>query len=451
MGDLLIVDDEEMLAENYARFFTRRGHTVRVASSGAEALARFADRRPDVLLLDVNLPDMSGFDVFDRLKGERPVVVMISGHAEVPMAVRAVQEGAETFLTKPVDLNHLEVAIERALETVRLRLLTRYVNERRSSTGRVALGSSPAMRELAAQVELLAATDRTAVLILGETGTGKGRIAELIHADGVRASGPFTEAHCSGVSESALEAELFGVEDTGAGDPRPGLVEVAAGGTLFLDEIGDLPLALQPRLLRLLEGRPVRRAGGTRDVVCNVRLIAATSRDLIALVNAGRFREDLYYRLSVMPVRLPPLRDRSREDLVELVARLMDELAPQLPAAPRHVDDAVLDRLLRHTWTGNIRELRNVLERAMLVARGRETLDMESLPVEFRARGASAEDGTRTEMRSLEDVERDHITRTLRAVRGNRSQAARVLGISRATLIKKIRDYGLAALPSGST
>ncbi len=448
MGDLLIVDDESILADSYAKFFSRRGHSVRVAGTGTEALAQFRERRPDVVLLDVNLPDMTGFDVFDRLKADRPVVVMISGHAEVPLAVRAVQEGAETFLTKPVDLNHLDVAIERALETVRLRLLSRYVNERRSTTGRTALGSSPAMRDLAAQVDLLAATDRTAVLLLGETGTGKGRIAEMIHADGVRAAGPFTEVHCGSTSEAALEAELLGVEDAGAGEPRPGLVEVASGGSLFLDEVGDLPLSLQPRVLRLLEGRPIRRAGGTRDVLCNVRLIAATSRDLIALVNAGRFREDLYYRLSVMPLRLPPLRDRSREDLVELVARLMDELAPQLPAAPRHIDDAALERLLKHGWPGNIRELRNVLERAMLVARGRETLDIESLPVELRSRGG--EESGRVELRSLDDVERDHIARTLRAVRGNRSQAARVLGISRATLIKKIKDYGLAAQPLGS-
>ncbi|MGQ0647077.1 MAG: sigma-54-dependent transcriptional regulator, partial [Gemmatimonadaceae bacterium] len=331
MADLLVVDDDTALAEAYGRFFERNGHMVRLAATGAQALAAYRERRPDVMLLDVNLPDITGLDVYASVKLERPVVVMISGQAEVPLAVRAVLDGVENFLTKPVDLAHLGVAIDRALETVRLRHLLRYMNERRTTTGHVALGSSPRMRELAAQVELLSGTDHTPVLVLGETGTGKGRIAELIHAGGVRAAGPFVEAHCGTSSVDALEAELFGMDGGVSGDGRPGLVEVAAGGSLFLDEIGDLPLALQPRVLRVLEGKAVRRAGGTREILPNVRLLAATSKDLITEVNAGRFREDLYYRLAVMPLRLPPLRDRSREDLAELIVRLMDDLAPHLP------------------------------------------------------------------------------------------------------------------------
>lgn len=443
MGDLLIVDDEAVLADACARFFTRRGHQVRIAATGAEALALFGERRPDVVLLDVNLPDQTGFDVFDQLKPSDPVVVMISGHAEVPMAVRAVQEGAETLLTKPVDFGLLEVAIDRALETGRLRQLTRHLNDRRSATGRATLGTSPAMRELANQVDLLAATDRTPGLLLGEAGTGKGRLAEMIHAAGARASAPFTEVHCTGATERALEGAIFGVE----AESRPGLVEIGTGGTLFVDEVGELPLALQPALLRLLEGRPVRRQGGTREVVVDVRVVAASSRDLVTLVNTGRFREDLYYRLAVMPLRIPPLRERSREDMVALIGRLMDELAPQLPAAPRAIGEEALDALLRHGWPGNLRELRNVLERALLLARGREVLDLAVLPPDVRGRpGAGAGD-----LRSLEEVERDHIVQTLRVVRGNRTHAARVLGISRATLIKKIKDYGLATQPLGTS
>ena len=441
MADLLIVDDEDTLANAYARFFTRQGHAVRLAGTGAAAIGAFRERRPDVVLLDVHLPDISGFDVIEALKADRPVVVMISGQAEVPLAVRAMQEGMETFLTKPVTLEHLGVAIDRALETVRLRQLRHYISERRVSTGQVALGSSPQMRELAAQVELLAGTERTPVLLLGEIGTGKGRIAELIHAGGARAAGPFVEAHCSTASADALDTELFGV-DVPTGDGRPGLVEVAAGGSLFLDEVADLPLTLQPKVLRVLEGKPVRRARGTREIQPNVRLLAATSRDLIAEVNAGRFREDLYYRLSVMPLRLPPLRDRSREDLVELIARLVDELAPQLPLAPRTVEGPALDRLLRHTWPGNIRELRNVLERAMILGRGSEALDADGLPADVHSRQTLAE-GPSFDGRSLETVERDHIARSLHQFSGNRSRTARALGISRATLIKKIKDYGL--------
>ena len=446
MGDLLIVDDEQMLTEAYARFFERRGHDVRQAATGAAAINALGERRPDVMLLDVNLPDRTGFDVFATLPEDGPVVVMISGQAEVPLAVRAMQQGVENFLTKPVDLEHLGVAIDRAFETARLRQLRRYLNGRRTSTGQVALGSSPLMRDLTDQVELLAGTDRTAVLLLGESGTGKGRIAELIHAGSVRASGPFVECSCGAASVDALDAEVFGLEDA-AGQSRPGLVELAAGGSLFLDEIADLPLSLQPKVLRVLEGRSVRRAGGAREIVPNVRLLAATSQDLVTAVSAGRFREDLYYRLSVMPLRLPPLRARSREDLVELIGRLMDELAPQLPTAPRRLDDAALDRLLRHGWPGNIRELRNVLERAMILGRGQDVLDASALPAEVRSRGGA--DGDGFEARPLEDIEREHIERSLIAFKGNRSHTAKALGIARATLIKKIREYGFETPVAG--
>ncbi|MCC6316195.1 MAG: sigma-54-dependent Fis family transcriptional regulator [Gemmatimonadaceae bacterium] len=448
MAELLIVDDEETLAHAYSRFFAGNGHAVRRAFTGASALASFRERRPDVVLLDVHLPDMSGFDVFEQLKSERPVVVMISGQAEVPMAVRAMQEGMENFLTKPVSLDHLGIAMDRALETVRLRQLRHYIGERRASTSHLALGSSPTMRDLAQRIDLLAGTERTPALLAGESGTGKGRIAELIHAGSARSSGPFVEVPCGSASVESLDAELFGT-DAGSTEGRPGLVEMAAGGSLFLEEIGDVPLALQPKVLRVLEGKPVRRAGGTREVQPTARLLAATSRDLIAEVNAGRFREDLYYRLSVMPLRLPPLRERSREDLCELIDRLIEELAQQLPQSPRLLGADAIERLLRHPWPGNIRELRNVLERAMILGRGREVLDTDVLPPDMRAREAASGDDALFLPRALDDVEREHIERTLRAYRGNRSRAARILGISRATLIKKIRDYGLAGTAPG--
>ena len=297
------------------------------------------------------------------------------------------------------------------------------------------------MQELASQVELLAASDRTTVLLLGESGTGKGRVAELIHAHSPRAHGPFIEVNCAAHAAGALDAELFGVEDPERGTSRAGLLEVAVGGSIFLDEIGELPPPLQTKLLRVLEGKMFRRVGGTRDIGVDVRVIAATNKDLVSEVNAGRFREDLYYRLSVMPLNLPPLRSRSREDVVELVARLMDELAPHLPNTPRAVSEGALDALLRYAWPGNIRELRNVLERGMIVGRGEERLEPHSLPAEVRSASVAAaayHDG-----RSLADVERTHIERTLRQHEGNRTHAARELGISRATLIKKIKEYGL--------
>jgi len=443
MADLLIVDDEPMLAESYGRFLERAGHTVRLATSGEGALAAWRERRPDVTLLDLRLPDMTGFDVFARIRDEAPVVIMISGHADVPLAVRAVQEGVENFLTKPVELSHLGVALDRALEKVRLRQLSRYLTARRSTGGSLAIGSSPRMRELAGQVELLAASERTTVLLLGESGTGKGRIAELIHAHSPRANGPFVEVNCAAHSSDALDAELFGTEDIARGSWRAGLLEVATGGSLFLDEIGALPAPLQPKLLRVLEGKSFRRVGGTREIAVDVRIIAATNQDLVNEVNAGSLREDLYYRLSVMPLTLPPLRSRSREDLVELIARLMDELIPHLPNAPRTVSEEALDALLRYAWPGNIRELRNVLERGMIVGRGASLLELQSLPVDVRGAAPGGSVADRLEGQSLAEVERGHIERTLRLHDGNRTHAARALGISRATLIKKIKEYGL--------
>ncbi len=438
MGDLLIVDDETTLADSYARWFTRAGHAVRVAGTGGDALRAFRERRPDALLLDVRLPDMSGFDVFEALSEDDPVVVMISGHAEVPMAVQAVQAGAETFLTKPVDLAQLGVAVDRALERGRARELSRVANRRRAAAGRTALGTSPAMRDLATQVELLAAVDRTPVLLVGEPGTGKGRLAAWIHATSTRRDGPFVEGSCARAQGTALDVELFGREgDAG----RPGLVEVASGGSLHLDEVGDLPAPLQPRLLALLEGRALRRVGGTREVVVDVRLVATTTQDLVAEVNAGRMREDLYYQLAVMPVRLPPLRDRAREDIEAMIVAMVEELAPVFPLAPRVVSPAAVERLAAHSWPGNMREMRNVLERAMLLSRGHDVIDVAALPADLAT--VVAEDGQAP--RLLEDVERDHIARALRYFGDNRSHAARALGISRATLIKKIRQFGLGA------
>lgn len=443
MADLLIVDDEPAVADGYGRFFERTGHVVRRATTGESALRAYDERRPDVILLDLRLPDMTGLDVFSRIRDDEPVVIMISGHADIALAVRAVQEGVIDFLTKPVELAQLALALDRALEKVRLRQLSRWLTARRESEGSVPIGSSPRMKELASQVQLLASSSRTTVLLTGESGTGKGRVAELLHAHSPRMHAPFIEVNCAAHTPDSLEQELFGVDDAVRMVNRPSLFEVATGGTLFLDEIGELPAPLQPKLLRVLEGKSFRRVGSTREFTADVRIVAATNKDLVEEVNAGRFREDLYYRLSVMPLHLPALRARAREDLVELIGRLMDDLAPHLPAAPREVSEAALDCLLRYAWPGNIRELRNVLERGMIVGRGAPRLDVQSLPAEVRATPSGWE-GDRPDARTLEDVERAHIERTLRIHEGNRTHAARELGISRATLIKKIREYALA-------
>ena len=445
MASILIIDDEVAIATAFAMFFRHDGaHTVTEAYTGADGIAAFNRLRPDLVLLDVRLPDMTGFDVLAAIREHHPVVIMVTAFGDVPMAVDALHKGAENFLTKPVDLGHLAVSAERALEKSALRRLSRWLSDKRGTGRDLVFGSSPSMRELQAQLTLLSASDRTTALILAESGAGKGRVAELLHSASPRARKPFVEVNCASLRPESLDSELFGVEagpEPGA-VTRPGAFEIADGGTIFLDEIGDLNQALQPKLVRVLEGKGFRRVGGRDEIAPNVRVIAASSKDLAAEVAAGRFREDLYYRLAVMPLQLPPLRLRVREDLLELIAAVQDALLPSLPGAPTALTDAALDAILRYNWPGNIRELRNVLERAMLMARGLPAVDIVHLPREVQH--ASGAEVTHHEPRSLSEVERAHIDRTLKAHAHNRTHAAKELGISRATLIKKIREYELA-------
>lgn len=448
MASILIIDDEVAIATAFAMFFRHDGqHTVTEAYTGAEGIAAYERVRPDLVLLDVRLPDMTGFDVLAAIREHNPVVIMVTAYGDVPMAVDALHKGAENFLTKPVDLSHLKAAAERALEKSQLRRLSRWLSEKRGAGKGLVFGSSPAMRELQAQIQLLSASDRTTALVLGESGAGKGRVAELLHSQSPRAGKPFVEVNCATLRPESLDSELFGVEaghEPGAVS-KPGAFEIADGGTIFLDEIGDLDPALQPKLVRVLEGKGFRRVGGREEITPNVRVVAASSSDLSAAVSGGRFREDLYYRLAVMPIQLPPLRQRVREDLLELVAAVQDALLPSLPGAPTALTDAALNSILRYSWPGNIRELRNVLERAMLMARGLPGVDVMHLPREVQ--NASGAEVLHHEPRSLSEVERAHIDRTLRAHAHNRTHAAKELGISRATLIKKIREYELAERP----
>ena len=446
MASILIIDDEPDITSTLGRFFERSRHEVHIAHTAEEGLATYKRARPDLVLLDLHLPDASGLDVLATLQQEQAVVIVITGQGDIEVAVESMRAGAENFLPKPVELAHLGAAADRALEKAKLREMNRFLTGRRGNTtaGGALLGVSPAMIDVANQIALLARSDKTTALLLGESGTGKGRVAELIHAQSPRAGRPFVEVNCASLTAASLDSELFGHEKEALGDARErkiGLVEVADGGSLFLDEIADLDATLQPKLLRVLEGKSFRRLGGTEEVRAEVRLIAATSKDLVNEVTAGRFREDLYYRLSVMPITLPPLRARSREDLVQLIGAVLDELRPQLGEAPERVSDAALERLLKYAWPGNIRELRNVLERAMIMGRSASEVLSMHLPAEVRdASGATVEHYV---PRSLEEVERVHMERTLRAHEGNRTRAARELGISRATLIKKIKDYNL--------
>ena len=450
---LLLIDDDADVLRAVGDYFERLAFEVYRETSGERGLDTFARLRPDAVLLDLHLPDVGGLEVLERLRGDGAAVILLTGQGDIATAVRAMQLGAEHFLTKPVDMGHLAAATARVLEKVHLSRQYALLRERdHQGESPESLGVSPGMQELARQIGLLAASERTTVLLTGESGTGKGWVARLVHRLSPRASAPFVEVNCGGLSATFLESELFGHEKgafTDAKDRKLGLFELADGGTIFLDEIGDLAPELQPKLLRVLETKTFRRLGGTRELTVDVRLVAATNRELTSEVQAGRFHQDLFYRLSVMPLRLPAVRERSREDRLALVTRLLADLKPQLPGCPSDCAAETLDRLLSAAWPGNVREMRNVIERAMLLARGAPALGPEHLPPELRkgGGGSGGSGGSGADRRhlalTLEDVERQHIERALRFHGGNRTRAAQELGISRATLINKIKVYAL--------
>ncbi len=439
---ILLIDDDEGVLRSIGAYFERLGAEVYREGTVKEGLDTFDRMRPDVVVLDLHLPDADGLTALEQLRAKNAAVVLLTGHGDIQTAVQAMQLGAENFLTKPVDMPHLAAAVARISEKVRLRRQNERLAAGVAGDGIDGLGVSSTMQELARQVKLLASSERTTALLTGESGTGKGWAARLVHRLSPRSAGPFIEVNCAGLSATFLDSELFGHERgafTDAKEKKQGLFELADGGTLFLDEIGDLAAELQPKLLKVLETKSFRRLGGTRELTVDVRLIAATNRDLVSDVNAGRFREDLYYRLSVMPLRLPAVRDRSREDRIALLTKIMGDLQRQLPGSPPECSTEALDRLLSAPWPGNVREMRNVLERAMILARGQPQIALEHLPAELRRPTA----GSRHQPQSLADVEKAQIERALRHHGGNRTRAAKELGISRATLINKIKAYSL--------
>jgi DNA-binding NtrC family response regulator len=441
---LLLIDDDADVLRALGDYFEKIGYEVGRVATGEAGLETFERVRPDVVILDLHLPDLGGVEVLERIRSRGGSVILLTGQGDINTAVRAMQLGAEHFLTKPVDLNHLAAATARVCEKVRLARQNALLRARdHEGEGLESLGASPALRELGHQIELLAASERSTVLLTGESGTGKGWVARVMHNLSPRAGGPFIGVNCAGLSATFLDSELFGHEKgacTDAKERKQGLFELADHGTAFLDEIGDLALELQPKLLKVLETKKFHRLGGTRELTVDVRLVAATNRDLSVEVAAGRFREDLFYRLSVMPLRLPAVRERAREDRVALLTRMLADLAPQMPGCPSACSAETLDRLLSAPWPGNVREMRNVVERAMILARGAAQLGVEHLPADLRR---SAGGDRRHQPQALAEVERVHIEKTLRFHGGNRTRAALELGISRATLINKIKVYGL--------
>lgn len=442
---VLLIDDDVDVLRTVGLVFERAGYEVARELNAESGLAAYDRLHPEVVLLDLHLPGMSGLEALHRFRERNAAVVVLTGHADVATAVQAMQLGAENFLTKPMDIDHLLAAVARVADKVRLRRLNDLLLLRGAPGERLeSLGQSDEMRELIRQTGLVALSDRTSVLFRGEGGVGKSWLARMLHQLSPRAGGPFVAVQAFGKDAAALDAELFGEErasEQEGRERRPGLVETAVGGSLYFEEIGDLPAELQPKLLRFLETRTFRRVGGVRELAADVRVLAATSRDLATLTEAGQFREDLAYRLNVMPLTLPPLRERGREDRLCLLLTVVNELQRQVLNAPPAIGPEALERLLNHGWPGNVREMRNVVERALILGRGQPAVSLEHLPGEFRNRPGPG-DRRHTPM-SLDELERAHIERTLRHHGGNRTRAAQELGISRATLINKIKRYAI--------
>jgi len=444
-GRILIVDDDEGVRTPLRRYLSGQGFRVAEAASLEEAKEVARQQRVDAAIVDFSLPDGDGLEVQRALRGQDPsmVVVLLTGHGTIDLAVRAIKEGAEQFLTKPVELPTLQVIIERGLENRRARRVSLVG---KSSQARLRVdpffGESPAISKLRAQAERIA-TASMPVLIQGETGTGKGVLARWLHDNGPRAEDPFVDLNCAGLSRELLESELFGHEKgafTGAVAAKPGLLEMAHHGTLFLDEIGDVDLQVQAKLLKVVEDLRFRRLGDVRDRTVDVRLVAATHRDLPTLVREERFREDLYYRISALPLVVPPLRERG-PDVVTLARKLVDRIAVDLGRPGVRLSTGAEAFLAASSWPGNVRQLRNVLERAILLD-DHPVLEVSALG---DAPGVPVSPAGSSPSLSLEAVERQHIETVLRAEGGVVPRAAAALGISRSALYERIKKYGISA------
>jgi DNA-binding NtrC family response regulator len=450
-GTILIIEDEEPVRWALRDMLVRRGYSVRTAESGEEGIRLAQQEIMDLVLLDVRLPGMGGLEVLERLRQEDPdlPVIMITAYEDVEPVIRAMKLGACDYFIKTVDRDVLLHAIERALETNMLkREVARLKAERltRAETG--LLGVSRAIREVRQLIRMVAATPRTSVLIQGESGTGKELVADAIHAMSSRADKPLVKINCAAIPENLLESELFGYERgafTDAKKSKKGLFEIADGGSLFLDEVSSMKLSLQPKLLRVLETNVFRRVGGVTDVRVDVRVIAATNRNLWECVREGSFREDLYYRLKVMEINIPPLRER-KEDILPLAKFFLESLNREFGKNIEGISKQAEELLLSYSWPGNVRELRNVMERAAILCTS-SMIEPKHLPLELRQResrvAVPADLGDNPNDDSLEAAEKRHILKVLEKTGGNKSKAARLLNISRSTLREKLRQYGI--------
>jgi two-component system response regulator HydG len=447
-GSVLIVDDDAALCELLEGELARRGYACRSAPSSPVALEMLGLGEFDVVVTDVNMPGLDGIGLCARISELRPgvPVIVLTAFGSLETAIASIRAGAYDFATKPIEVDALALALDRALRHRALEQRVQQLSRALETAGRfeTLIGESPAMRKLFGLLERLAASEAS-VLIAGESGTGKELVARALHQRGSRAGGPFVAINCAAVPETLLESELFGHVRgafTDARSDHKGLLEQASGGTLLLDEIGDLPSGAQAKLLRVLEDRRVRPLGGSRELPIDVRVIAATHRDLDALVEDGRFREDLLFRINVVRLELPPLRARGN-DVLLLAQEFLEEAATRAGGRALSLSRPAAEKLLAYDWPGNVRELRNCVEHATALA-GAPEIGVEDLPERVRSHRAkelvlAAQDPAA--LVPLEQVERRYILHVLDAVGGNRTEAARVLGLDRKTLYRKLGSY----------
>ena len=460
---ILAVDDEENLLHFLSKLLRGEGYRVEVARTGEEALEEVRRSEFDLAILDLRLPDMDGMAVLRALREATPEanVVMMTAFGSIESAVEAMKAGAYDYIVKPLRAEEILKAVEKALEQRTLRREVTHLRrevERRYSFENI-IGKSKSMQEVFRQIEKVAAS-RSVVLIFGESGTGKELVARAIHHRSGRKNGPLVVIDCGAIPENLQESELFGHikgSFTGAVSAKRGLFEEADGGTLFLDEVGDLSASSQAKLLRVLQEGTIRRVGDTKTIQVDVRVIAATNREMSSEMRDGRFREDLYYRLNVVPLHLPPLRER-REDIPLLIDLFIRRYGAEARKGVTRISPSAMELLLDYPWPGNVRELENVIERAVLFCEG-EAIGEELLPEEVRLRGEAIrlrvpEAPLRLKeavARMSSEVEKGLIERALARTRGNRSAAARLLGISRRTLLYKIKAHGFAQGEGGVT
>lgn len=451
---ILLVEDDDSIRETLSEVFMKQGYRSFSCASGEKALEYFERYSVDLVLLDLRLPGKSGLELLKEIKEldeELPIIVM-TAFPEIKTAITAIKVGAYDYINKPFELDELKLCVKRALETrsLKSKLLTLQLQKEESDTGNLILGNGPKVNELLEMVGKVSTTSNTPVLIIGESGVGKELVAHAIHDMSDRKDKPFVKVNCSALPEFLLESELFGYEKgafTDAKSVKKGIFELANSGTIFLDEIGEIRLTLQPKLLQVLEAQTFRKVGGVRDVRVDVRIVAATNQSLKGMVDEGRFRQDLYYRLNVFTIQVPSLRER-KEDIMLMAEAFLIRNNRNLGKDIKGFSGEVRETLLSYDWPGNVRELKNIIERACILASG-SLIRLENIPSELRkdslAVGHHAERGPeefsfgRGKFMPLEDVQQRYIIDVLASVNNNKSAAARILGISRFTLREKLK------------